>query len=289
MLRRCILLAIAVVAVILLSAFWPRKSAFPPLPEPNGYDVLVRAAAKVVRSEKSLKEMTTNELAAVVATNRVALAELRRALQLPATVPVKMDMDWIAAQATNMSKLKEAAWVMRMEVLYQQRRGEIDPALDESFDLLHLGESVWRGGVLINMLFGTACEAIAVHCMTNLLPSLSSGQCKRLAAELDRREVRRESFDEIMGREKEWQRQTFGLLVRLEQAFTEDILRQKPFDAEKEYHTRVLEVRRLMLAAASRAFELEKGRKPQRVAELVPLYLRALPTDPATGAALELP
>jgi hypothetical protein len=84
-------------------------------------------------------------------------------------------------------------------------------------------------------------------------------------------------------------------MSRFQETFKEYILRQKPLeimsqpDVEKEYQTRALEIRRLMLVVASRAFELEKERKPLRASELVPVYLQALPVDPATGAALELP
>jgi hypothetical protein len=131
--------------------------------------------------------------------------------------------------------------------------------------------------------------------MTNLLSSLNAEQCKRAASQLERHELQRESFDEIIGREKEWQRKTLSLAARLEETFEKQILGQKPPgkvfvpDVEKEYHARALEIRRLLLAVASRAFELERKRKPQNASELVPVYLQALPVDPASGAALELP
>jgi hypothetical protein len=58
---------------------------------------------------------------------------------------------------------------------------------------------------------------------------------------------------------------------------------------EKKYQARSREARLLMLMLAARAFEGERGRKPQRAVDLVPDYLRAVPLDPATQAPLRLP
>ena len=59
------------VGLIVLGAiifvFYPDKSLFPPLPKPNGYDVLVQTAGKLTQGNTSPKEMATNELAALVA------------------------------------------------------------------------------------------------------------------------------------------------------------------------------------------------------------------------------
>jgi hypothetical protein len=43
-----------------------------------------------------------------------------------------------------------------------------------------------------------------------------------------------------------------------------------------------------MINAAARAFELEKGRPPQSIADLVPDYLKAVPKDPVTEKDLGL-
>jgi hypothetical protein len=38
-----------------------------------------------------------------------------------------------------------------------------------------------------------------------------------------------------------------------------------------------------MVAFAARVYELEKGKRPEKMRELVPAYLKAIPQDPATG------
>jgi hypothetical protein len=47
--------------------------------------------------------------------------------------------------------------------------------------------------------------------------------------------------------------------------------------------------RRLLIAFAARAFELETGSKPANAAALVPAYLKAIPNDPISGKRLVLP
>ena len=67
--RRLALLAGFIVSSALIFFLYPQKSLFPPLPEPNGYDVLVRVAATITLTDKSLKEPTSNQLTAFLVTN----------------------------------------------------------------------------------------------------------------------------------------------------------------------------------------------------------------------------
>jgi hypothetical protein len=46
--------------------------------------------------------------------------------------------------------------------------------------------------------------------------------------------------------------------------------------------------RQLLLDLASRAYELENGKRPLRAEDLVPSVLRAVPKDPETGTNLVL-
>ncbi len=43
-----------------------------------------------------------------------------------------------------------------------------------------------------------------------------------------------------------------------------------------------------MINFAARAYELEKGKPPRNVTDLVPDYLKAVPKDPVTGKDLGL-
>ena len=56
--------------------------------------------------------------------------------------------------------------------------------------------------------------------------------------------------------------------------------------AETRFNEQKTEIRKLMIALAARAYELEKGTKPKTVADLVPDYLKAVPVDPVTKSNL---
>ena len=179
------------------------------------------------------------------------------------------------------------------EAFLLTQQGDVAGALNECLDVLRFGQAISKQGLLINFLVGSACEVMAVRRMTNLVTTLNAAQCRRAAIALQEHEDQRESLDEITQRDREWSRRTYGFLARIREMIEERSLELgKSFgflDVEKEYQTRVLEVRLFMLRLAGRAFELERGRKPKRASELVPDYLRAVPLHPQSRAPLELP
>lgn len=281
----------------MICIFYPQKSLFSPLPEPNGYDIFVQAAAKISRGDKtlSLKELTTNELAELVAVNKAALIELRRGLKLASAVPVWMDESWIRTQTTNMVNLKRAAYAMDAESFFLYQQGDVVGALNNCLDLMRFGQAISRRGVLINFLIGSACEVIAARRMTNLITNCNAAECKRAVLALQEHEALRESFDDIMGREKEWSRRTYGITAQVRLMIQERSLQPGEWlqpvvrTLTNEYYPRCREVRSVLLRLAARAFELERGRKPQLASELIPDFLRAEPVDPSTNKPLELP
>jgi len=191
--------------------------------------------------------------------------------------------------------LQAAAQVMDAEAFSLHQQGDVTGALSECLDLLRFGQAISRHGLLVDFLVGTGCEIIAVRRMTNLLAGLNAVDCKRAALALQEHESRRESIDDIARRDNEWSWRTYGMLARIRLMIEARSLRLRkrwsspmPY-TERTSQTHAREVRLLMLRLAGRAFELERGRKPQRASELLPDYLRAIPLDPRSEAPLELP
>ena len=291
-----------IAAAILASAVFlivPRRSHFPELPNPNGYDVLVREAARITRDTSILKEMTLEQIAALVATNEPIVREIRKALSLPSVVPVQMNEQWISSLSRILPNLKAAAQAMDAEAKLGWQKRDYTNSLALCLDQVRFSHATVRGGVLINYMVGSACETIAVRRMTNLLSELNPEQCKQAARFLEEIDSQRDSFEEITARELEWQRRTFSLWNRLQAGFEKHVMRRNdPFaamaealtgDLEKTYNSRTLEVRRLQLKLAARAYELETGSRPSELSKLIPSYLKETPRDPATGSTLDLP
>lgn len=293
-----LLIATAILASVVFFIV-PQRSHFPELPNPNGYDVLVREASRITRDSTILKEMTSNQLAGLVATNEAVVRAVRKALSLPSVVPVKMSDEWLTSQMTNFMNLRGSANAMDKEASLALQRGDHTNAMALYRDQVQLGHSMMRGGLLINFLIGSATETWAVRRMTNVLSELNSEQCKQAARFLEEIDSQRDSFEEITARELEWQRKTYSVFVRLMEGFKKHVLRQTdPFsalanalagDPEKEYGLRTLEVRRLLLKLAARAYELETGSRPSKLSKLIPSYLKSIPRDPTTGSPLDLP
>ena len=109
------------------------------------------------------------------------------------------------------------------------------------------------------------------------------------------REGRREPLDDILTRDREWSRKTYGIAQRVRMMIQSRSLHPgKEWEdlapnAAKEYASRVREERIVMLRLAARAFALERGAKPRRASDLVPDYLPSQPTEPASAKPMELP
>jgi hypothetical protein len=272
------------------------KSAFPPLPQPNGYDVLARAAANIVSSDRTIKEMTAGELAEFVPTNRAAIDQIRRGLDLPSAVPVEMSEDWFSTHTGRLMNLNAAALAMKGEALLLYREGDAGGALNECLDLLRFSRAIQSQGTLIDFLIGTACEVIAVNQITNILAGifagLSAADCKRAAKALEQHEAAREPLRRIEGREVEWSRRTFGPLTRIRlmiRSRSLEPLRPGSIDVTVQYNRQIRAVRLVSIRLASHAFKMEHGRKPQTITDLVPEFLSAVPLDPVSHQPLELP
>lgn len=294
--RRIALVVSAVVIVTLTFLLLPHKSHFPTLPDPNGYDVLVKEAAKIIRHPSGITDMTSNQLTAFVASNEAAVVSLRQALNLPSVLPVQLNEKWVSGQQLqNRINLRAAATAMDAQATLCRLRGDSTNSLALYIDQIRLGHAMMRGGVHIDYMLGSAVEVWASSRLTNLLADLNADQCKRATDLLSELDSQRETFEEFTNRELEWQRKSYSVLHRLKAGFRKHVLRESdPFAGmagipELEHKKRTLEFRRILLRLAVRACELEKSRRPSSASELVPEYLKEIPVNPQTGAPLELP
>ena len=271
-------------------------SAFAPPPEPNGYLVLVQAAAPLRPPPDGFRKLADDVLEPVVAGNRDALVQVRFALQQPGAVPVMFSESWFArAHSAEVMGLKQAARALQAEAEWHQRRGDTHAALLASLDGLRLSETTQRGGVLIDHLVGMAGETMAWMVLTNVTGHLTGADCRTASRALEEFESRREPFAAIQRREREWSRRSYGAFQRLGHVIRSRTLgvdpgtRQAESNAVARLQQRIRENNDLLLRLAARAHTLEKGAPPARAADLVPAYLQRVPVDPATGQSLELP
>jgi hypothetical protein len=291
-----LLVGCAALLALLMFLFLPRRSHFPSLPTPNGYDVLVTEAAKIVRSSTGTKDMSSNQLAAVVVTNEAVVRAVREALNLPSILPVELTEKWVSSpHLQNRINLKAVASALDAEATLCRLRGDSTNSLSLYIDQIRLGHAMMSGGVLIDYMVGSAVEAWGSSRITNLLSNLTADDCRRAAGLLSELDNNRDSFEAFTARELEWQRNAYSAFHRFKLGFRKYVLRDSdPFgdmagDPEVVYKRRGLEFRRLLLKLATRAYQLENGHNPSTASELVPAYLKAIPLNPETGTPLQLP
>ena len=146
--------------------------------------------------------------------------------------------------------------------------------------------------VLIDGLVGLALEGNGHDGLRRLTASIDGPTCREVIKTLEILEAKKEPPEEFLRRDREQNRRNFSVKERIG-----EMIESKSFDPSASVNASFLRLvkreqrksGRLMIDLAARAFELEKGRRPQDAKELVPEYLKAVPKDPTTGADLALP
>jgi hypothetical protein len=127
-------------------------------------------------------------------------------------------------------------------------------------------------------------EAEFLRGMYRTLPSMNAEQCKAMLRRLTEFDNRRETWADVIHREKVWIRIASGWAGAIGyeiQSLSNDDGEWGTFAATRGPHMRVPTLCRLMIAElAIRAYQLDNGHAPHETAELVPDYLAESPTDP---------
>ena len=246
-----------------------------PLPNPNGYDDLVKAGDMVADNVHTYEEMDKQELRALVATNSMALQLARMGLQRDCRVT----LDYPA-----IGSLKELAQAFEAEGRLAEIENHSNNAINSYLDLVRLSVESARGGVIINALVELAIEEMGTSNLQKLHNSLDAKSCREIAASLEISDSQRESWETISQQEHNWTRRAYtGFRDRLDELIMFNSIRKTNQKAEQLFKKQEGETRQLIIAFAARAYELDKGHPPASAADLVPEYLKAVPQDPITG------
>ncbi len=271
----CLLALLLVVAVVVATVSGPAPPPAP-LPSPNGYDDFIAAGKMIVGSSSDYPTMTTNELRAFVLTNAEPLKLVRLGLSRNCQVP-------LGYSGTNMSDYGNPVAIKQLvqTLAAQGRLAELENRPQDAGDAylagIRLGQESVRGGLVINSLVGAAVEAISTTRMEAALNNFDARQCRELAGALESAESRRESPATILKREREWVRHTFGLKGQFQLLIDFRSIQKMEQTWKAKVTAQQNRTQALTVKLASRAYELEKGKRPLTVSALVPEYLKAVP------------
>lgn len=252
------------------------------MPQPNGYDDILRAAKLAAETTHHYRTMPEAELRQLVMTNTAALKELRIGLARECRVPVENSRDYIDRHIPDLSGIKRLAMALAAEGLLAELDGRTNDAVRSYMDAIQLGQKSTRGGLLIHGLVGFACESIGSAGVASIVSSLDAEQCRAFSKELELLNAQREPPEAVLRNERTWARRTFGPLVRLGLMISRRSW--DPFKPnQKNYAARdaaqVVQQSQLIIDLATRAYALEKDQPPTNLSELVPDYLTSIPPE----------
>ncbi|MGD0744729.1 MAG: hypothetical protein ABSA45_06200 [Verrucomicrobiota bacterium] len=271
---------------LVLLLFWTAEPLPPvaPLPAPNGYDDLVKAGKTVTADAGDYHEMDEAQLGELVARNAEALQRLRAGLSNQCRVPVQFSQTYAENHLNELAAFKRLAQVLAAEGRRAEMEGHPGNAAKSYLDAIHLGNESARGGVVIDQLVGTAIEHIGTDGLQEIAGQFNAKSCRETAATLETLDSQRQTWNEVMQQERDWSRRAFpGVRNEFFRLMTRNSLNQAFQQAEEKFNQQQERTRQLTVDLAVRAYELDIGHSPASMADLVPVYLKAVPQNPFTG------
>nr|MDQ2800452.1 hypothetical protein [Armatimonadota bacterium] len=179
----------------------------PAMPATNARDYFIQASAlakeTVVVNGKTKDEsdapLTTSELGLLSQSNQPAFKMLHEGFAFPYQEPPARSF---SALFPYYAKERHLARALAFDARYKTARGDWAGATNSSLDSVQLGEMVPRGGVLIGMLVGVACQAIGRRQAWKAVPHLTGPQAQSAARRLEQIRARHVPFADTLQEEK---------------------------------------------------------------------------------------
>jgi hypothetical protein len=269
-----------------LLLFWDAEPLplIPPLPNPNGYEDLVKAGKMADNNTGDFYEMKLEELRGLVAKNSDALQAARTGLQEDCAVPLQFSENYMSQHLSELADYKRLAQAFVAEGRLAEMENRTGDAAKSYLDVIRLGHKSDHGGILIDLLVGIAVEAMGVAHLQNLVDQLDAKSCREAAATLETLDAQGQSWQQVVQQENAWSRRAYpGTKYRLGELVMSSSLKKALQGGERKFNKQQLIARQLLVDLAARAYELDKGHHLANLADLVPDYLKAIPQDPFTG------
>ncbi len=255
----------------------------PPMPNPNGYDDLMKATTMLAPDVGNYTNWDLNELQTIVSEDSNALQLARAGLQKQCRVPLDYNPN-ATASSTRAASIKRLAAGFAAEGDLAEMQGHPDAAAKSYLDMIHLANESARGGVLIDMLVGAAIESRGRDKLQEVILQLGANACRETATALETLDAQRQTLDDVMRQEDYWSHKAFpGIGHEIVRIIQYRELKKVNQAAERIFENQETKTRKLIIGLATRAYELDKGHPPAKVTDLVTNYLQTIPIDPATG------
>lgn len=259
----------------------------PPMPNPNGYNDLIKAAKMLALDVGTYNISNVVELEAIVSTDAAALELARAGLQKKCRVPLDYDSAGTAT-TDRLAAMKYLARGFAAEGDLAAIQGHPEQAVNSYLDMIRLANEAPRGGVLIDQLVGVAIEREGTEELQKLMPRLNAETCRETAATLESLDAQRQTWNDVMWQEHYWSHKEFpGIKEQIMRIMQYNELKKVYSKTERKFDEQQIVTRKLAIDFAARAYELNKGHPPAGIIDLVTNYLKTIPLDPVTGTNMD--
>jgi hypothetical protein len=281
-----VLANLVIVLVVILGALQPAPPR--PMPNPNGYDDFVKAGTMLSGKAGDFYTMSEHDLAALVSTNAEALKLTRVGLARECRAPDEYSHDYIDRTLPELLTMKALAQNLCAEGRLAIIEHHTNDAIKSYLDAVRFGDKSGQGTLLFAKMVSVACESIGRQGLLFASNTADSGQCRKIVQEFEITDAGEFSIKDTLEQERRWARKAGSLRDKIESLVHYNSERKAKEDWLKDVTTNQIKRRQVMIAFATRAYELEKGKSPATISDLVPDYLKAIPKNPITGSNLVL-
>jgi hypothetical protein len=269
-----------------------RDGGLPPLPVPNGYDDLVEAGREISGEPPSVSPSESADvptLKTLVETNQEPLRLARLGLSRECGVTLGDTRQQLETHLHETGIVRKVSRLLVAEAKVAESEGRDADAADSYLDLYRLGRKSSAGGLMIDGNLGYAFESLGSIGLSGIRARLAPAEQKRVMLALVAIDRNRESPVRAVGRDRIWFRRTAGSWERFMLDITgagKQLL--KPAIAQFELSDRRSQtyLRLLIADLAVHARHADTGKYPDKLDELVPRELDAVPVDPFSGHPL---
>jgi hypothetical protein len=274
---------LAIVAIVFEGGSTPPPR---PMPNPNGYDDFVKAAQMIgPASSYDYSKMSQDELSSFASSNAAALKLVHDGLKLECRVPPDYlpSLHLTIAQSILRGQIYRLGFYLCGEGRLAALEGNTNDAAVKYLDAIRFSQESSRGGLGKTIPF----EREASTNLQGTTAGLNGSQCREIARALETVDAKEEPVQDCVKRTEKFIRSTANMRDRIYLIFEDKYAGQRNYFIT-QFQANVVNKRKMMIDFAARAYELEKGKPPQSVSELVPDYLTAVPKDPVTGKEMGL-
>ena len=180
------------------------------LPNPNGYDDLVKAGKMLPDAAGDYDKMNQEQLQKAVSANAAAVSLARSGLSKQCRVPIQYSESYLSNHLDDLACFNRLARAFVAEGRLARMQNRPVDAAKSYLDTIHLGNQIMHGGLLIDEMLGVADVSLGERQFQNVVTNLDALACRRAAAGLETLDSKRQTWNELMQQENAWSHGTFG-------------------------------------------------------------------------------